>query len=307
MDKNRKLIIILLISLILIIIVALLIKYNQRETYEDLKIKLYISKQHQIIELPLEKYIIGTVAAEMPANFELEALKAQAVCARTYALRKIFENHNYPLDADLSDDIKTCQAYCSPEEFKQRHGDKQDKLWNKVSQAVNTTRGEVLMYDGKLIDALYHSTCGGHTADSKEVWGNSISYLKGVECNYCVQSRFYNSNKNISWNDLRKRLNLKEKIYEIKVIPYKPAGRAREIIINGRHFSAASVRHDLDLPSTWMQFKSNSNGFIIHNRGYGHGVGMCQYGANGLAMQDKSYDQILQKYYCGVYLVKIKL
>jgi stage II sporulation protein D len=307
MDKNRKLILILLISVIIIISVTLLIKYNQPDTYEDLKIKLYISKQHNLIELPLEEYIIGTVAAEMPAGFELEALKAQAVCARTYALRKIFEQHDYPLNADLSDDINTCQAYCSHDEFKRRHGDKQDKLWNKIAEAVNATRGEVLMYDGKLIDALYHSTCGGYTADAEEAWGNSIPYLKAVKCNYCAQSRYFNYHKNISWKDFRKKLNLKEKIYEIKVIPYRPAGRAREVIINGRHFKAATVRHDLDLPSTWMQFKTDSNGVIINSHGYGHGVGMCQYGANGLALTDKSYDQILTNYYSGVYLVKIKL
>ncbi|MDD3853628.1 MAG: stage II sporulation protein D [Syntrophomonadaceae bacterium] len=289
------------------IITAIIIKCKQPDKSEDLYIKLYLSEQHQVIELPLEEYIIGTVAAEMPANFELEALKAQAVCARTYALRKIIENHSYPLNADLSDDIYSCQAYCPYEEFKRRHGDKQDKLWNKVALAVNATRGEVMLYDGKLIDALYHSTCGGCTADAEEVWGNSVPYLKAVKCQYCMQSRFYNSKQNISWNDLRKQLNLKERIYEIKIIPYRPAGRAREVIINGRHFSASSVRHDLDLPSTWWQFKTNSNGIIINSRGYGHGVGMCQYGANGLAISNKSYEQILRKYYTGVSLEKIRL
>lgn len=305
MDKNRKLILIFLISLI--IITVIIIQYNQHEKSEDLHIKLYLSQQQQVIELPFEEYIIGTVAAEMPANFELEALKAQAVCARTYALRKIIENHKYPLNADLSDDICSCQAYCSQEEFKKRHGDKQGKLWDKISRAVNSTRGEVLLYDGKLIDALYHSTCGGYTADAEEVWGNPLPYLKAVKCNYCSQSRFYNSNQIISWDDLRKQLNLKARIYEIKIIPYRPAGRVREIIINDRHFSAASVRHDLNLPSTWWQFKTNSNGVIINSRGYGHGVGMCQYGANGLAMNNKSYEQILRIYYTGVSLEKIRL
>lgn len=308
MKKKSKLIIILTIGLIIITIFALIAIMNTHlGNKENFKIKLYLSKRDRIVELSLEEYITGTVAAEMPANFELEALKAQAVCARTYALRKISDNQSYPLNADLSDDIYSCQAYISREEFKSRHGDKQGKLWNKVSKAVNDTSGEVLMYDGKLIDALYHSTCGGYTADAKEVWGNSIPYLKSVECNYCAQSRFYNKDQNISCGELQKKLNLKEKIYEIKVIPYRPAGRAREVIINGRHFSAASVRHDLDLPSTWMQFKNNSNDVTINNRGYGHGVGMCQYGANGLALADKSYDQILQKYYSGVYLVKIRL
>ena len=164
------------------------------ELPRDPLINLYLSQENKVIALPLEEYLVGCVAAEMPANFDLEALKAQAVCARTYAIRKLVDNHPYPKGADLSDDINTCQAYISEAEFLQRHGKDSQLLWKKKSKkAVKETEGIIVIYDNKPIDALYHSTCGGRTADAEEIWGNIIPYLKSKSCSYCRESQRYST------------------------------------------------------------------------------------------------------------------
>lgn len=269
-------------------------------------IKLYLSEENQCITLSLEDYVTGTVAAEMPASFETEALKAQAVAARTYTLVKLLHGAQYPMGAQLSDDTNTCQAYISPERFQEIHSLKNKKLWSKIAQAVKATRGEVMLYQGELVDALYHSTCGGRTASALEAWGKDIPYLQSVSCDFCKESKNYNITQLYKYSDMdpdmKKIVGNKPVVH---ILEKASSGRIEKIQINQHIYSGEAFRAALQLPSTWIKVDVEPNGLMINSRGYGHGVGMCQYGANGMAQSGQKYLQILRKYYQGVELYKI--
>lgn len=264
------------------------------ENYESPPVKVYRSEIRQIEQMSLEEYVLGTVAAEMPASFELEALKAQAVCARTYALRKLIEDKEFPEGADLSDDITTCQAYVNAEEFANRHPYQHEQWWAKIQQAVNETRGEVILHDNQLIDALYHSTCGGQTASAQEAFGREVAYLQSVNCGYCQQSRRYVTQQDFTWQEVA---DLIGKGQSIQVLAKNASGRVQRVKVNQRVMSGSEFRQTFALPSTWFAINTNAKGLSITSRGYGHGVGLCQYGAQGMAQQGKNYQQILSHYY----------
>lgn len=278
---------------------------TESEIPRDPYVKLYLAKEDKVINLPLEEYLIGCVAAEMPANFGLEALKAQAVCARTYAIRKLIDNHPYPKGANLSDDITTCQAYISETEFLERHGHNSQLLLNKIKQAVKDTEGFIILYDNKPIDALYHSTCGGKTANAEETWGNKVAYLKSKPCSYCKDSKHHSTIQVFSYQDINKVTGVKitpnSNIKEIK----SSSGRTLEINIDNFKISSAKLRNILDLPSSWLKFNVSKDKITISTKGYGHGVGLCQYGANGLANEGANFEEILKYYYEGIDIHKI--
>lgn len=261
-------------------------------------IRLYLHRTQEIIELDIEEYICGVVAAEMPASFELEALKAQALCARTYACQKILTQKEYPLNADLSDDISSCQAYVSWEEFEKLHPVGYQAWKSKIQLAVTSTRGEIITYQNQPIDALYHSTCGGNTESAAAAWGADIPYLQSVQCNYCSSSKYYQSEQVISYQELRNIYDYQgSNPPDISISQISSSGRAREIILNHQVRSAGTFRQLLNLPSTCWNFQKDKDSLIINSRGYGHGVGLCQYGANGLALAGKNYREILSYYY----------
>lgn len=263
------------------------------------EIKLFLHEKKDVISLSLEDYIIGTVAAEMPASFEMEALKAQAVCARTYAFKKLVDKHPYPQGADLSDDINSCQAFRDIS-----NGELNQQNLDRVKRAVETTRGEIMLYQSQPIDALYHSCCGGKTDSG---WGNdaNIPYLRSVKCDYCSESKHFYESSLFANKMINSLVGDKGDKLEIKILAYSPAGRAYQLSINGKTISAASFRQKLDLPSQWMTFHIKNKQTEIITRGYGHGVGLCQYGANGMAKQGKSYQQILKKYYQDIDIYKL--
>lgn len=266
------------------------------------KITLYLSKENRTVSLDLEEYIAGTVAAEMPASFEMEALKAQAVCARTYTLRKIMQGKKYPLGANLSDDIKTCQAYLSKAEFNQRHSPKKN-LYAKINRAVKATRGEIMVYNDEPIDALYHSTCGGYTASAVEVWGQDFPYLQSIKCNYCQSSHYYKTEQVVSVKDFS--WIKKAGKPEVLILEKTASGRIKKLKLNNQILTGEEFRNLFKLPSYWWKFETQEDKLIIHSRGYGHGVGLCQYGANGMALEGKNYHQILYAYYRDFNICKL--
>lgn len=308
MKKRRKLIIAIFIIITVFLIPVFFVQKNKvprHQIYKEPKIKLYLSEENKIIELLLENYIVGVVAAEMPASFELEALKAQTVCARTYAFRKLLEDRKYPQEANLSDDINSCQAYISQKEFNQRHPGYKE-LYKKIKEAVGQTRGEVMIYNGEPIDALYHSTCGGQTESAFNVWGENIPYLRSVKCRYCKQSRHYESVQVFSIQDFTTTLGVDNSQPQVQVSENTPSGRVKKIKINNKELSGEKLRHLLGLPSTWCRFKVNAQQVEIESRGYGHGLGLCQYGANGMALEGKTYHEILKHYYQDIEFSRLK-
>ncbi len=270
-------------------------------------ITLYLSQADKIERMDFEEYLIGCVSAEMPASFEIEALKAQAVCARTYALRKLINKHAYPQGANLSDDITTCQAYVSESEFKNRHPKGSQQLLSKIKQAVRETTGMIMLYDGMPIDAVYHSTCGGHTASGLEAWGNEVAYLQSVACSYCQESRHYQTIQVFSYQDINADLGIKlSSKSQIRINKYAPSGRVSEINLDGDIFKTNKIRSLLNLPSNWLNITATPQNITIISHGYGHGAGLCQYGANGMAKEDFTYEQILKYYYQEIKIKKVK-
>lgn len=300
MQKKKIRLIILVLTVLTIPVFFMVKHYNPQPPpiYKEPEVKLYRCAYQEIILLPLEDYVTGTVAAEMPASFHSEALKAQAVCARTYAFRKLWERKPYPKQADLSDDVNSCQAFISAEEFYRRQGSR--ALYQKVQEAVKATRGEIMVYKGEPVDALYHSTCGGKTESAVDLWGKDVPYLRSVKCRYCSQSRHYSSVQVFSLQELNRSLDTAGGSPVFKITAATPNGRIKKITINGEELSGEKLRRLLRLPSTWCRFKIRAAGVEIHSRGYGHGLGLCQYGANGMAEAGKDYRRILKQYYQGV-------
>lgn len=299
--RKKRLTVLLLVMIISILAIIVLFYRHPKHPIVEPNITLYRSAIDKTVQMGLEEYIAGTVAAEMPASFGVEALKAQAVCARTYAVRKITEERIYPKGAQLSDDITTCQAYISKDEFQDRNPTTYRELWDKITKAVQETRGEIMLYGGEPIDALYHSTCGGRTESSQAV-GAQIPYLQSVPCDYCQNSRYYQTTQEISAQDIKHQLSVTGQI-QIKITQRTPSGRVSRLDINGSTFHAETIRRTFKLPSTWWSLQEVNGTLIITSRGYGHGLGLCQFGAGGMAAIGYDHLQILKHYYQGIQLL----
>jgi len=296
----------MLISILLMIGIVAIYFFLQtkHDASAEPNIKLYLHEQDTIIDIDLEEYIKGTVAAEMPASFEMEALKAQAVCARTYAIRKLTEEVSYPRGANLSDDINSCQAFILLQNFAPSNPSRRDLL-KRITRAVDSTRGEIMLYNSQPIDALYCSTCGGQTESAGAVWGSDIPYLRSVKCGDCNSSNHYEESYTIENNAINKLVGDKGDDLSIQILSRTPGGRPKTISINRHQIDAATLRKELKLPSTWIEFHPATRSTIIKTRGYGHGVGLCQNGANGMAHRNQDYHQILNKYYLGIDFYKL--
>ncbi|MGI6413276.1 MAG: stage II sporulation protein D [Syntrophomonadaceae bacterium] len=296
----------IILGLIITTILIAFSCFTPVEKTNEPQITLYLNEEKKVITLPFEAYIIGTVCAEMPASFELEALKAQAVCARTYAIRKIMEGKKYPMGANLSDDIYSCQAYITESEFTKLHHPDAKQYLKKIQRAVNETRGQIMLYDGQPIDALYHSTCGGRTESASEVWGKKVPYLQSAECGYCAESRHYEAVQVFSVQEINSALGEKGNgSLNLKVIEKSPSGRIKKVLINNLTLTGEEIRRRLNLASNWWSYRIAPDSITINTRGYGHGVGLCQYGANGLARDGKRYTDILSHYYQGAMIYKL--
>ena len=281
-------------------------------TAEDIFINIYIENTGQLVTLNLEEYIKGVVAAEMPASFEIEALKAQAVAARTYAAKKMraFGGRGYPKhpDADISSNYAVGQAFAEEGRLKNKWGQDFDKYWNKISLAVNSTHGIVLTHNGELIYAFYHSTSGERTASSKEVWGTDLPYLKSVSCSCSRFSPRYTDTREISATELQARLGSDigipayapggvHSLPPINILERTESGRVGKVMIGSKTLSGVEARERLQLRSTNFTVEASGGNFLIKTIGFGHGVGLCQYGANGQAKESRDFRQILNYYY----------
>lgn len=268
-------------------------------------ITLYHSGDRTTETLDFEEYILGVVAAEMPAAFELEALKAQAVCARTYAYQRILSGYAYPGGANVSDDPGTCQAYRSYEEFAKANPQDTEMYYERLRQAVQETRGEILVCGGAPLEALYHSTCGGKTEDAASAWGEELAGLESVDCAWCTASPCYRKEKTVPLSVIARVMGVKSG-EGLQITEWTASGRARKISAGGKTVSAEEFRRWLDLPSTWITLQRSGDNWIISTRGYGHGIGLCQYGAGGMAKEGFSYQEILSHYYSGAALCCIE-
>jgi len=288
----------------------------------ELTLRVLNHQTGRVMELSLDDYLIGVVAAEMPASFHPSALAAQAIAARTYTLKRIKNGspaaggngRGHP-QADLCTDPSHCQAWISKEEMLREWGMVDFPFYyRRIAAAVKSTSGLVITYQGELIDPVYHSTCGGATENSEDVWLYKVPYLRSVPCSYCSSSPYFQSETFLSWRELEERLGenlvLPAAAYRrgaslLQAEKRTATGRVKSLRIGERSFLASELRQRLGLPSTRLQWRETRDGVVFITRGYGHGVGMCQYGAQGMAMQGKSPQEILEYYYQGARVQKV--
>lgn len=309
MSKLGKQVLILL-ALLVIGVPLLMVKTCSlpfREKRDIPLVKVWDETTQKLLTITLEEYVKGVVAAEMPASFELEALKAQAVAARTYAYRRIQKGEPIPEhpEAHLTTDYRSGQAWLSTDQLKERWG-WVDYLrnWQKISQAIEETSGEVMFFNGEPILAVYHSTSGGRTENSEHYWSERVPYLRSVSDPYGSHSPYVYSTASFSHSQLAKLLNVSG-INDMRIIERYPSGRVKTVSVNGTWFSGRDIRSLLNLRSTWFSITVENATVEFSVWGYGHGVGMPQYGADGMAKQGYDYQEILQYYYQGIVIEKV--
>ena len=253
-------------------------------------------------QMELEEYVACVVLAEMPASFESEALKAQAVVARTYALKRHRSDNKHEGGAVCTDPA-CCQAYCTREAYLKKGGSISSV--EKVFQAVESTRGQVITYNGTLIEATYFSCSGGRTEDAVAVWGADIPYLQAVDSPGEESATHYMDTVTFSVKEFAQRMGLEQSRLTgnwIGAITYTSGGGVDTIRFAGQQFSGTTVRQKLNLRSTAFVITAVGSTVTVTTKGYGHRVGMSQYGAEAMAVSGKNHRQILSYYYQGTTL-----
>lgn len=286
-------------------------KYDYKE-YNT--VKLLHTATGEIEELDLDEYLLGVVSAEMPANFEEEALKAQAVVARTYTIYKILNGTKHE-KAHICDDPKCCQAWISKEErFAKWNEQEAESNWEKIKQAVVSTRGKIITYEGLPINAFFHSNSGGITDTASNVWGGSnYPYLQAVatvgEDNYTQ----YNSEVLLTKEEFISKIKEYHSDFEInfdednpiQILEYTEGERIKTIKIGNLNLSGVEIRNIFDLKSAKFEIIIDGENIKFNVIGYGHGVGMSQTGADSMAKEEKNYEEIIKHFYTGVEITNI--
>jgi stage II sporulation protein D len=287
-------------------------KPNEAPSNKDIMVSVLMDDKIEILEL--EKYICGVVTAEMPASFEIEALKAQAVAARTYTyLKTKSKNKDHP-NASVCTNPAHCKAYTSLDNANKKFGESWEKsFYSKILSACSNTRGEIVVYRDEPISAVFHSTSSGMTENSKDVWGGDLPYLVSVKSEGEEASPRYEDELTLNFDSFKERINSGIKKVKFTKTPKKwithiqrnSSGSVATINICGTQFKGTEVRTLVGLRSTNFEIAIDKN-ISIKTKGNGHGVGLSQYGANHMAKNGYSYIDILKKYYTGVEISKIK-
>ena len=262
-----------------------------------------------VVELPLVAYLTGVVLAEMPASFPLAALEAQAVAARTFTLKQMGSPKHE--NAQVCSDSSCCQAYLSPEAAQQKLGAAYGESTEQAEKAVKETDGLVITYDGSLIDAVYFSCSGGATEDAVAVWGGDVPYLQSVESPGEEDSARYSDTCCVDVESFRQTLLEAEPAAQLEGDPenwfsdvsYTEGGGVAVIEIGGVPFRGTELRSLFGLRSTWFEVSIEEDEIVFNTRGYGHRVGMSQYGAQAMAEDGADFEDILTHYYSGVQIV----
>lgn len=289
-------------------------KYQEPTPDEEETISVYIKSEDRVAEMNKSQYLKEVVSAEMPASFEKEALKAQAVAARSYLEARLaaYEKSGKPdvhKGADICTDHTHCKAWISEEKRRESWGNEADGNWEKISAAVDETSGEVMTYDGEVISAVFHSTSSGKTEASKDVWGGDRPYLVSVDSPGDRQSPKYKSEKEMSLEEFKKiaEENIEGVDFSKEIVGEilrSEAGGILSVSIGGVEIKGTRFRTIYGLRSTNVTVNIDGDRVHFDVTGYGHGVGMSQYGANYLACEGKDYREILKTYYTGIEIVK---
>ena len=273
-------------------------------------VKLLHKDTNEIEGIPLDEYLYGVVSSEMPASFEEEALKAQAVVARTYTLYKIIQNDEKHGEANICDDSTCCQAWISKEDRLARWDEEnQEEYWNKIVKAVNETQGKMITYEGKPINAFFHANSGGATEAPINVWGGSgYPYLQSVETAGEDAYSQYASEVTITKKEFEETIKKEHSDFEIdfdekdciQIKEYTEGNRVKTIQVGNLELSGVEMRTLFGLRSANFTITIKDDDITFDVIGYGHGVGMSQTGADSLAKQGKTYEEIIYHFYTGV-------
>lgn len=269
-----------------------------------------VFSEGEVLVMPLNQYLVGVVGGEMPASFPIEALKAQAVAARTYAVRRMACYGGEGCGkggADICTDSSCCQAYTAPAELKDNFGENARRYMDKLTEAVYSTDGQVILYNGSPIEALYHSSAGGRTEDAQNVFSSALPYLVGVESPGEEGSKYHGEREyslkefaaavNKKWP--KAKLDRKKLPSQVEILSRYDSGQVAKLRLNKVTVSGKDLRKLFDLNSANFTIDI-SDTILIRTTGYGHGVGMSQYGARAMALEGADYRKILTHYYTGV-------
>lgn len=268
-------------------------------------IRVYRNSSDVIEEVPFEEYIVGVLAGEMPIYFEKEAFKAQAVAARSYALKRM--EYNSQNEYDVMDSVVN-QVYLDNEHLKKAWGENYITNINKLRECVNETSLEYLEYDGEVVDAMFFSTSNGYTEDAVTVFNIDLPYLQSVKSAWDEDTSLaFRSTKKISTSSFYNDLGLSySDTLDVKILERSSTNRILNLSINGTYFTGREIYNKLGLKSTDFSLEQEGDNIIINTTGYGHGVGMSQYGALGMAREGYTYDEILNYYYTGTVIKKME-
>lgn len=295
------------------LIVILYNNNTKKEVIEEIELKYFSNiivrvmreSTNTIENIRLEEYIEGVVAGEMPALFEEEALKAQAVASRSYVLKKIEDNKNNNYDVT---DTVTNQVYLDEENLKNKWQDNYTEYINRIRTAVNETSMEYLEYNGEVINAMFFSTSNGYTEDAELVFKEDIPYLKSVESSWDSDvSTAFNYTEQFSLQEFYEKLNISyNSTLTVEIKERSASNRILSLIINNTEFTGRDLYNKLGLRSTDFNITQIGSNVVIDTVGYGHGVGMSQYGAQGMALAGYKYDEILKHYYINTNIAKLE-
>ena len=302
----------LLISLIVVLVVPEIIfsvvdrwimpaeeKSKDAEPSVEYSQNVCVLQEDEAVTMELDEYVVGVLLGEMPAEFHMEALKAQAVAIRTYTLRHIHENTKHE-EASVCTDSTCCQAYVTAEDYS---GSKSEI--DRIQQAVAETEGLVLTYASELIEATYFSSSGGRTESAVEVWGAEIPYLQALDSPGEENAVHFRDTTLLSVEDFLEKLGLpKDTASSITIsdLSYTEGGGVDTVTICGKKYKGTQLRDLLSLRSTAFTLQVVGDAVLITSKGHGHRVGMSQYGAQAMALAGKHFEEILMYYYPGTAL-----
>ncbi len=267
-------------------------------------LKVLISETGEIKEMAVSDYLFGVLAGEMPALYEEEALKAQAVCAYTFTLWR--QKGNRDKGYDITDNYKVDQCYITEDAARKKWGSHADEYILKLQKAIADTQNEVLTYNGEIILSVYHAVSSGSTESAKNVWGGDYPYLQSVSSVGDKLAKNYISQAEFTPEEIKKAFESTEEITKNPFSDLKrtDAGTVKTIKFCGEEYKGSEIREKLDLKSSNFEVEFNDGKIIFTVYGYGHGVGMSQNGANYMAQQGSNYKEILSHYYKGTAVIK---
>ena len=287
-----KIIYVKLLFILIFVFIVIGIRDKSKKNEKSYSHIVSVHVGNEVLEVELDDYLLGVIAGEMNASFEIEALKAQAVASRTYVLSRKLK----------VDNTTKTQVYLTEQQMKEKWKDKYEIQKQKIEKAIQDTQNEVMKYKGEYISALFFSSSCGMTANCGDYFEGEKVYLKAVESPW---------DQTMDKNYKREKLVSKEQLMnifdsdDIKITSHTQSGYVKEVIVNQKRYSGREIREKLDLASSCFKISFTSQGYLFTTYGSGHGVGMSQYGAQGMAKENKNYHDILHHYYQNIEIVSI--